>query len=78
MRVAPLKIIVTPVATQRIARETIVIPAAFAFLLRMDASIRGACVTAKTKKPSAMRLPRTRCRRSIAMKNDEIFVNATR
>ena len=60
------------------ASVTIVMPAAFAFRLRMFASIRGPCVNAKTRNGIAMSTPRTRCMRSIPMKNDEIFVNDTR
>ena len=63
---------------QRRASATIVIPAIFALRFRMFASIRAPCVNAKTRKGMAMRSPSTRCMSSIAMKNDEYFVNATR
>ena len=53
-------------------------PAALALRLRMFASIRAPCVKAKMRKGMAIRRPSTRCMSSIAMKNEEYFVKATR
>ena len=76
--VAPLSAIVTPVPMHRSARVTIVMPAIFALRFRMFASIRAPWVNAKTRKGMAIRRPSTRCMSSIAMKNEEYFVKATR
>ncbi len=65
LSVAPWKVMNTPVATQTIASAKIARPAYLARLFHIRI-MRLACVTAKTKNGTAIRMPSPRCSSSIA------------